>query len=282
MASQRTLREVSLSYQPFGGQVSVYLFGRPDDWSLAGEQANAVMVRLSHLCGELEISDIYAPRPATFNAEICTPQDLTEKIGMSHPHAGYTLYRGCDADGVVVPARSAFFIGSADCITIVAHNPRDGMTIAAHGGRDCLVDRTRINREGPQRRFESVVDAIMARFHERAAPDLLVFLTCGIGPENFSHLCDDEKYGPGNMRMVLDILAKWGSTCLVGDHFQGKVCLSEIIRAQFIRHGVLPHHIGSDTVDTFTDRDAMGRPRWWSHRRGDGKKRNGVFIVRNW
>lgn len=273
----------NLVYSPYSGRVSVHLSGRPWDWNIGGDAKEDVLERVGAMALNLGLDNIYAPRPSTFNAQICDVEQLTELIDR-YPTAcshSVTIRRGCDADGVEIPPKAAFWISSADCITIITHDPGTGKTIAAHGGRDSLVDRTRI-MAGKAREFESVVDAIAARYSNNALKRLRVFLTCGIFPEKFDHPCNHPEHGTKNRRMVLDVLAKWGPTCVVGDHFQGCLCLSEIIRAQFLRHGVKAHHIAHDGVDTYGDLDSDGQPRWWSHRRGDGKKRNGVLVVRNW
>lgn len=109
-------------------------------------------------------------------------------------------------------------------------------------------------------------------------------MTCGIAPDHFEHPCDLEKWGTKNTRMVLDVISKWGDRgqVLHGDKMKGKLCLSEIIRSQFLSLGVQAHNVAYDGVDTYSSLDRDGNHRWWSHRRGDGKKRNGVLVVRNW
>lgn len=278
-----TIKDAGLSYHLCSGRVSVYLFGRPWDWNIAGEEPGVVRAQLAGIADELNVANIYAPRPSMFNAQICDPGKLTEKhclVERGNEWSSF-LWRGVDADGVEVPEKSAFWISSADCITIVTLDPETGKTIAAHGGRDSLLDRTRI-ATGKVREFESAVDAIAARYSNAALKRLRVLLTCGIFPEHFDHRCDHPEHGPNNMRMVLDVLAKWGRTAVYGDHFIGSLCLSEIIRAQFLRHGVQVHCISYDGVDTYGDLNRDGQPRWWSYRRGDGKKRNGVLVVRSW
>lgn len=264
----------------FDGHVSAYLFGADTgkDWNIVSNPLAPWDV--AQFCDSIGVHRIWAPRPAEFNAHICTNEALGELIQLGNVQ----MHRGCNADGTFVPAGEAFWLSSADCITIVVQNPATGVTIAAHAGRDCLVDKGRINH-GHTRCSESVVHAILAQFPKSVWKYLRVFLTCGIGPENFDHPCDHPTYGASNTKMVFDILAKWGANgkVLHGDHFAGKICLSELIRSQFITVGGLqPHLIGYDGVDTYAAKCRAGYPLWWSHRRGDGAKRNGVLIVRNW
>lgn len=286
MTSNVNGSNAALQYAPFSGRIGVYLFGRSLDWNIGGDNADVVKRRVGEIANDLGVCEIYAPRPAAFNAQIVCKGDLKEEIPITNDESPIIMYRGCDADGVqlgdVSPkGKRAFWLSSADCITIVAHHHGTGWTVAAHGGRDCLVDRGRING-GQSRKYESVVHAIADRFSKKEMKNVKVFMTCGIGPEHFEHRCDDEKYGPANTKMAFDILAKWGPTCLFGDHTLGKISLSEVIRSQFVSLGVSPHNIGYDGVETFDDRDRFGDHRWWSYRRGDGKNRNGVLVVQNW
>jgi copper oxidase (laccase) domain-containing protein len=281
-----SVSDAGLRYSPFSGRVSIYLFGRPLDWSLAGDDAADVQNRLSVIARELGVKNILAPRPVEFNASVCTIGDLTETCFLGDAVDAPILYRGCNADGVEllsIPGAPlyAYWVGSADCITIVAHDAETGKTFAAHAGRDCILDRERI-KGGPSRKYESVVHAIMDRFSAKEKKSVRVFMTCGIGPDHFDHLCDDPTWGQFNTRMVLDLISKWGRTALQGDPFRGKICLSEIIRSQFISLGVPAHRIGYDGVETVSDCNRDGDYVWWSYRRGDGKKRNGVLVVRNW
>jgi copper oxidase (laccase) domain-containing protein len=285
MTTLPSVKDASLRYDPFSQRISVYLFGRPLDWSInpKGKDYPHVLQRIGQLAEELEIQQILAPRPALFNAEVCSTPDLSDFIRLGNGEQAPVLLRGKNADGAVIEAQQGFWVSSADCITIIVHDPKNGQTIAAHAGRDCLVDRARLNDE-ESREFESVVHAIAARYSKKALKRLRVFITCGIGPEQFIHNCSDPKWGPKNTRMILDIQEKWGQNgrVLQGSYLMGKICLSEMLRSQLISIGVPAHHIAFDGVDTYSDTDKNGEPKWWSHRRGDGMKRNGVLVVRNW
>ena len=67
-----SVSDAGLRYSPFSGRVSIYLFGRPLDWSLAGDDAADVQNRLSVIARELGVKNILAPRPVDFNASVCT------------------------------------------------------------------------------------------------------------------------------------------------------------------------------------------------------------------
>lgn len=268
----------SAVYTLFNGRIEIALFGKPNNWSLLDPTPESLALIGDAAQGN-RIDTLLAPKPSTFNAKICLPEDLNTTFDTGN---GVRIMRGVDADGVIVPEGQAFYLASADCVTIVATDPKSGMTIAAHGGRDCLIDRKRVNGEGLSREHDSVVDAIVAQFKNAGinAKHLKIFMTCGIGPKEFEHNFFDPKYGAGNIKMCLDLIAKWGKTVLDGDITRGKIVLTEVIRAQFMSHGVPAYQIGFDVVDTFGDTDADGQHRWWSNRRGDGTKRNAVIVKR--
>src|SRR3990167_6497964 len=147
----------TVQYEPFGGSVTVYGFGRPYDWSIVGEEQFNVRGRIGSIANKLSLERIYAPKPSSFNGLVCDQSELQEKIPLSESNA---MMRGCDADGVpLTDPKDALWISSADCVTIVAFDPLTGIVIPAHGGRDSLLNRARIAKK-PCRDHESVVDAI--------------------------------------------------------------------------------------------------------------------------
>jgi len=265
----------------FNGRVSAYLFGRPNDWSIVDDNSEEALWRLSFLCDELSIRKLLVPNPRTFNAELCGIDDLTPKI-MSVLNSR-EMYHGCDADGIDLEVGDAFWLSSADCAAIVALDPVTGRTIAAHGGRDSLIDRATFNGK-EHRANRSVVHAIVRSFGREAVARLKVSINLTIGPDSFTHPFAHEEYGQQNMDMILSLMADWGDGFGVtpGNMQEGRICLSELIRSQFVHLGVAPHNIAFDGIDTFADRDPDGQHVWWSYRRGDGPKRNGVLVVREW
>ena len=267
-------------HDPFSGRVEIRLYGKPLNWSHADTNA-ATLERIADVAIEMKVHNLFAPKASAFNAKICLPEELNQAV-----YCGGTpvkLKQGVEADGVVIPVGEAFYLPSADCLTVVAIDPKSGMTIAAHAGRDCLMDRKRINGEGKSHpEHESVIDAIVAKFEAADVNPkyLKVYMTCGIGPKQFIHDYHHDRYREANTKMVMDVIRKWGPQCLDGDMMKGKLVLTEIVRAQLIRHGVAPYNIGFDVVDTYADVDAEGKHLWWSYRREPGPGRNAVIIKR--
>ena len=288
-------------YMPFSGRVSIRLYGRISppilggedmlrqpwnvhDWAIKDRIAEETRANIAGTLRQIGVKTVSAPRPQKFNAVICEPGDLTgDAVSIS---SDVTFMRGLDADGVVVPVETPFWLSSADCLTLVVIDPKTGMTIASHAGRDCLFDRERIYGRPPSREHESVVDAIITRFKAAHvnAKYLQAFMTCGVGPEHFEHDWGhrDVVMATRNQAMCAHVLMRWGTQCLDGDLLKGKLVLTEIVRAQLVKHGVRVFNIGFDVVDTYDDVNVNGDHLWWSNRRGDGDKRNGVLVTRNW
>lgn len=269
--------------------VEVTLCGRNNgrtDWSIAELKDKAGVAKCSAyslinaLFGGSDRTSIYAPRPSTFNAHICAPHELTEvyqgQIDLSNeentlpPRKGVKIYRGVNADGCEIPQGKYMMLASADCPTIIARSRVSGKVVAAHAGRDCLVDRTHLETGTPSRPHESVVDGIMYKFLEWnvRAQDLDVFITCGIGGGYFYHRPTDQKYGATNRKLIAHF-RRLGDYCVLAPDTLGGICLPAIIRAQFAKYGVLEDKIANDDIDTFGDIYVdTGEAIWHSSARG--------------
>ena len=64
------VKDRALRYEPFDGRVSVYLFGTPLDWSIAGDDVSDVHKRLGKLADELGLQRLLAPKGSSFNAQV--------------------------------------------------------------------------------------------------------------------------------------------------------------------------------------------------------------------
>lgn len=267
-------------FDAWSGAVSIYLFGKPNDWSLAEKNKRNALVNLGWVTQGMNLQNIYAPSSSQFNAVICTHDDLQEHIPLVINNV--MVRRGCNADGTTLEkAQDAFWVSSADCPTVITYDQKKGLVIAAHAGRDSLIDRGRIAGK-PPRTHETVVHTIVDYHGYDTMQRLQVFIACGIKSANFEHRWNDEKYGMTNEAMTKDVVERWGRVCVTGALSLGRLALSEIIRSQFLNFGVLSENIAYDGIDTSSDVNQKGEQCWWSNRRGDGAKRNGVLVVRNW
>ena len=292
-------------FNPFPN-VKVRLFGRNSgnktDWSITpltdeARQVGGTMPDCYDLVAaqlyEADVHTAYAPRPSMFNAEIVDHGELktfhqpnfdTHVEDELFPwRRSVGIFRGVDADGCDIPSGCAFWLSSADCSCIVAR-AKSGFTIAAHAGRDSLVDRKCLETDTPSRRHASVVDAIMARFKENGdlTADLKFFLTCGIRADAFRHRSDHPRFGQSN-RKLIEHLRLLDPMCVLGDPCEGRISLNAVVIAQLGRHGVSMSQITDDNIDTFADKGLGGEYTWWSNARAttleEKAKRNGVMVI---
>ncbi len=284
-------------FTPFGGAVEVQLFGPPKNWAIKDKDQDT-LGRVGTVARAAGVRELFAPVPTEYNAAMCNVADLQEEV-FCGPDRQVVIRRGVKADGCRILYGSAFWLSSADCLTIVVRDPIERSIFAAHAGRDSLLDRKLLGEGTPGREHFSVVDSIVDRVRElQSDPRLLrVFLTCSIGPRDFYHRWDDPKWGKFNELMTMMVVERYGPQCVLGDLKNGCISLAEIARAQFMKHGVARDHIGFDGIDTSEDAgphtialmsdDGPDRPydgcaaRWWSCRRGD-KARNGVLVIHRW
>ncbi len=289
--------------------MKVHLFGKPHDWSIAPlrEEEDAkkqpeLMDRIRDatlsLCPEdwfetepdhnpegIDSVFLLAPRPTEFNAVICDPwRDLKVEM-VSGPllpchFCKVTIKRGCNADGVEIPKNllGGFWLSSADCLCVVAFSP-SGRLICAHAGRDSLFDRKKMLTGTPSRKNESVVDSI-AELLGTEFKETKFFLTCGIAPEHLVHSWYHLEHGATNEKMIKYLAERWEQSVPPGKEQEGWINLKGLVTSQFEEHGVSANSISTDGVDTYGDAGSDGRPLWWSHRRGDGAKRNGILVIR--
>ena len=265
-------------YRPFNG-IEIKLFGKPDDWNLSRHKFGSVVLnRVANITEMSGVKNILAPRPSMFNAKICDSKDLIERLEIGR---GIKLFRGCDADGVPLKKGEAFWLSSADCPTIIVTDIKSGKTIAAHGGRNSLMDSVKITTGKKSRKNESVIDSIMSRMKGVNKSDIRAFIVSGVRPENFKHRYSDKNRGVYNKLMVEYVIDKWGRRCVVGEPKDGRISLVEIIKSQFVGYGVKRSQIKSTPIHTYEDRDKKGNYVWWSNRRGDKLKRNGVLVIKH-
>lgn len=260
-------------------KVSVYLFGNPNDFGPYGDQ-EIITDTLKFYSQKHGVKKIFAPSCKKFNAEIVWEKSFRHKIRI---RGGLTIRKGVFADGVVLENKQeAFFIPSADCPTVIAAGKY--VVIAAHAGRDCLLDKQKIHTGKRSRRNEGVVDAIMEKYLMAGEfiKDLHVFITCGIKSENFPHPINHPRYGKKNKILIKHLLEKYGNGCLKGKPEEGLISLDDLIKKQFVLHDVPPENITADGIDTYDD-NILGNPVWHSCARGktqeEKKKRNGVLVM---
>ncbi len=291
-------------FHPFG-DVEVRLFGRnggETDWSIRNlnneshrnpsGKGVAEFYKLQYMAAAAKRCVVYAPYPA-FNAVICDSKNLKTEFASNDDSMveadfpdnwSWVLFRGAKADGCEIPMIGAFFLASADCLTIVALSPI-GNLICAHAGGRSLYDEQLVLTGKPSREHESVVDAI-ARKLGKEMPHNEFFITGGICGHHFQHSWNDRQCGEKNKKITEYLIKRWGRQCVWERPESGFWSLKDIIATQLSKHHVGRSQIACDDICTYSDRDKSGDHMWWSNRRAMDEKdgtelcRNGVLVFR--
>jgi len=291
-----SLSEVFDSFPEEGEpRAEVHLFGRlaGNDRELRDHRpCRETWARVIEFAASFGIVEILAPKPV-FGRRVCSRVDLGETIThqVFDSHLQPVVKRGCEADAVILekPEQAAWF-STSGCLVAIFEDENSGLVAVAHLGRDCLVDRERIFREGKRKPFlfESMIDLVLKKFKDPSR--LRVALVCGTGPKNFLHPWDHPKHAKFNQRFYQYVVRHWGMGCFVGLLNQGALCLSTLAREQMTRpHGPLePEQIWYDGVDTYNDIDVSQEPLWHDLNRdrkaglctADSFPCNGVLVVR--
>ncbi len=276
----------------FGGEVRVDAFGceHGQNFSFKGidesKNPHTTHAAIFAALGSISSTSTYfAPSPVHMNAEVVTPDDF--KYSRSHKQWALPfsenayLHRGVCADGLSgLSPSQGFVMSAADCALIVVRS--DETTVAAHAGRDSVIDMLLMKGE-PGRASESVVHNIctLARENEDLE-NLKVWIGFSISAgRHFQHAVNSTAY-PHNKKLVEYISQKYGAECFKDDGQGGALGwldLKELIRRQFIQCGIKEQDIELDSVCTRSDmRD--GKPVWYSNVR-NGVERNLIAVTVN-
>ncbi len=278
----------TVSVSLFGGEVRVDAFGceHGQNFSFNGIDGS-IDAHVTHAPIFAALSsigatcDYFAPSPRLMNAEIVTPlqtvNGLVSKKWLSktmvQPSKQFHLYRGISADGLSgLNAWNGYVVSSADCALIVVKC--DDMTIAAHAGRDSIIDMSFL-KGGPRRKHESVVENICTSvlgYEKLHRAKVWIGFSISAGP-HFQYVKEDSRY-PHNKKLVEYITRKYGKNCFKDDG-QGRTLgwldAKELIRQQFIHYGVSSKNIKLDSVCTYADTE-NGEYIWYSNVRNDAER----------
>lgn len=262
-------------------QVGIYLFGQPENWDISGLQiaqdlnrSPVVFEQIKSAAQAVGVNKVLAPVPSSFNALVTTEAKLDEVI----TDGAFSLCRGIWADGAIVTEDTAFWVSSADCPTIISWTTNK--LIAAHAGRDSLIDPRLTTKSQDRRQYFSIVDTIMDHFREEVN-DLQVAIVLGIHGSHFDHPSSHPRWGEINRQLIKLAKRLYGESVFCGDSDKGRLDLRELIRLQFAGYGVTS--VFKDTTDTFSDSNCNDWPVWHSHVRanqtGESAGRNGVLVT---
>ena len=221
--------------------------GPGKEWSLAPFQEPGDVKKNPVLAGKLRealvslgADRLYAPSPVEFNGEIVEPTMLSRPFILGN---GVLLFRNpkVPADGTFLrDTGDAGIFSAGGCGVIVA--VLGERLIFAHMGRDCLIDRKRIEHNYCSRINESVVDSIVDTFleHDPNADlrEMRAWIFYSIWPEDFLHRYDDVVHAPYNRKVGPD-LEQRGLGAGVRKTAEGvELDLPVVAKRQFIQRGV--------------------------------------------
>lgn len=182
---------------------------------------------------------------------------------------GVEVFSGAKVDGLyALEQGQAFWMRSADCLTVVVVYPSGKMAVL-HAGRRSLLPY------GWQKGGLSVIQKLSQRMPLDGAR---AYLVCGVGPGNYPVPDDHPTYGPQNAALRRDVAQRWGQSCIKEMESGPSLSLLDVARVQLMSCGVVRENIHWDEVDTVGDRDDAGNFVWASAVRGD-QERNHVLVA---
>ena len=221
------------------------------DWSLGPlyEPQDAykhpdLAARVGRALAGLVAINVYAPNPTAFNGEILLRKNLTDVFGLG---SGVLLHRKREpkADGVFLTDKGdAFTFSGGGCGMVVVSLRTD--LIAAHAGRESLLDRQEVVTDGKEKSRERDL-----------ADNILVNLgACGgdmhsvhswplyfIRPEEFAHRPDDPKHHAYNCAAARYLSAKYGAHAGQVEDGTLYMDLPRIFQKQLVERGVPEENI---------------------------------------
>jgi len=191
--------------------------------------------RLSSILFSFEVREAFAPNVAAFSGHIATSGDMTTKIFLDH--AILRRNRRLPADGVFLDPEQGFVMSAAGCPIILASG--GNYFIAAHAGRDSLIERNTVSGEGPRREHQSVVDTIVDKFRHRGVSkrDIAMVMMFSIPAKAFEHRFDHPTYGEYNRRLDALVRTRWPGCMSDGDNSMF-LSLERIFAEQAVQHGI--------------------------------------------
>ncbi|MBI2108868.1 MAG: laccase domain-containing protein [Parcubacteria group bacterium] len=255
-----------------GLKTKILLFGKPNNFLSLVSNTAGLDIITGH-AREHGVLRVFAPR-VTSASKMIVDKDCFTKVMICN---GRKVSYGIDADGVLIPSQSAFFIAPADCPTLVLQSS-EGKMVATHAGRNCLLDDGLLSGNTTHPGVESVVYEGLKLL--RCNPQkIYASIFCGIGEQYFIHPIEGTPHQDKNEQLIKYVCKRWGRKCFGPNLPEGQLNLFELISMQLREAGVQEKNIWHDGACTYSDLISKDKPMWWSHRRGD-KGRNGVLVMR--
>ncbi len=187
-----------------------------ETWSLKSLQRqadtldNALLAdALSHNLYWLGIYKAFAPNVVSGSGCIAVPSDLEHRICLGR--AVLNRKQEFPADGVFLERNQGFVMSSAGCPVILAS--AGGDFIAAHAGRDSLIDRGAVEGR-PARKHVSVVGVILEKLRRNASSDIAMTMLLSIPARKFEHSADHPQHGVYNRKLATFVERHWPDSIL--------------------------------------------------------------------
>lgn len=257
------------------GNIVIRCYGTPTDWRTNWPERKSVF-RLAQLAEPLGIKSIVSPASdfsGGIGQEVIRGYQFTDcQISLIGP-----------GDGVIMPPGGAVWTASADCATIILHNPINRKIVVAHAGLASLINLEQVEIGGEISNRSVVHQALIALDPDNRSEirsGIRIFTACSIGREHFDHPANHPEWGRRNLFLIAELERQYpGVISLpIGE---GKISLTKLITAQFVEGGGREINVSHDGVDTYGDtiEGSDGLPRWHSHRRNPiNKRRNGILV----
>lgn len=260
-----------------GGTVLIHPPTEDCSWRLDRDNPNSFLPHIDVAKGE-GVNTLYMPIP-DFKGKIAHNVGFKEEISSE----GFRVMGKKYGDVFYMLPGTAYGLTTADCPTIIVCV--NGRILTIHAGRDSLIDTEVMKSFGTKngRRHFSAIDIAMFLLESYGckAPDMRIYVFCGISAENFGHSFDHPQYGEQNEFMINHLAHKYGHNVTPGfggsvgsaDSEKGYLDMFELIVAQFNEYGVTRDQIErGDDIDTASDND------YASNRDGD-ESRNYVCVI---
>ena len=245
-----------------GAFFTAAIWGRPINWSIdqLGGDGNPVFAeQVGCVLALLGARRGFATGTIKRNARILEPAALSRKINVGHQ----VLFCNPNepADGVYLQQGDAGLTSTSGCPIFFAAR-RGYVPVYAHAGRDCLINRSRIDPRDPaplrDHANESVCFSVLQALEVSSwkdAAEVYVWVYWGAHPHQQRYSFGHPEYGAFNRRMYTYIVGRWGHACASLSPEGFSLNLTRLIRAQFLERGVLYSHI--DTKDGYLDEQTM-------------------------
>lgn len=271
----RTLEDI-LSRKVFGfgpARIAVHgIAGTVENWRMTRSDPSTFqnIVRAS----PKHVTQLRMPIPSKANALIARKSDFARPFCVEDKE----VIGGVYADGCFIHPHQAFGIVSADCATIVIHDGSGEFLIAAHAGRDSVIDREAILTGVPSREHFGVVHTVVSCAKEIGirVRSLHLGVFGGIR-SNFLHNPQHSVHGPFNQAFI-----KWcrNAEGAVRNSRTGDIDMYCVIQSVAVQLGIPRSNIAFDDIDTGNGEVCGVTPRWASHRHGRPLTRNLALVSR--